>query len=372
MQSSVRIDRDVARRYHVGNRIGRGCYGLVFEVSEIESEDEHSKAMKKVLHAFRNTVDAQRTYREISYLLEFRGHDNILSVYDVMCSADDRHLYFTSELMDSDLQKALTCQVLRPIHRPLIAYQVLRALKYIHSAFVMHRDIKPSNILLDNTCRAVLCDFGWARTSPIEISGGELMTEYASTRWYRPPEMLLGARRYTTSVDMWALGCVIGEMHGEAPLIPGTSTIDMLSWITEMLGKPLMSDLIAMEAPYATFSFDTAPPGPAHHGFEVIYPTESPELHDYLRLLMQYNPEKRLNATEALQHPYIGSFHNPDSEPVFGRRLQLSLPDDEQFPAAEYRDQIYADVIGFTSSSRRVFERRRHRTHKKWVGEDEV
>eukprot|EP00434_Breviolum_minutum_P038143 symbB.v1.2.033826.t1/scaffold4256.1/size42321/3 len=161
-----RIDRDVARRYELISRIGRGCYGVVFEVMLRDPNKFEKYAMKKILYAFNNATDAQRTYREVSYLMEFGSHTNILFVHDVLCSADDKHLYLVTDLMESDLCKAIKCNCLGEVHKPLIAHQILRALKYIHSAGVMHRDLKPGNILLDRSGQVLVGDFGLARSSP--------------------------------------------------------------------------------------------------------------------------------------------------------------------------------------------------------------
>jgi len=319
--------------------------------------------LKKVLNAFRDAVDAQRTYREVSYLLVFGGHENILGVYDFLCSRDDKHLYIISELLDSDLQKALQCQALQDVHKPLIAYQLLRALKYLHSAAVMHRDIKPSNVLLDKNCRVALADFGWARCATAhdqDFRGGTLMTEYPATRWYRAPELLLGARRYGTSVDIWAFACVVAEMHAEMPLFPGTSQVAMLSYLLDVLGKTLPADLEAMDAPYARFSLECLPPMTPSNPVEMTFEEEGPELVDILQLALQWNPGKRITAVEALTHPYVAAFSNPDDEPSFGRKVHLTLPDSEQFSPSTYRDQIYADAVGFSRSKRLASEHHRH------------
>ncbi|CAE8690281.1 unnamed protein product, partial [Polarella glacialis] len=121
-QPYERIDRDVARRYDVLGRIGRGCYGVVFEVQAKDVALDYQRyAMKKILYAYTNSSDAQKTYREISYLMEFGHHENIVQVHDVLCSADDRHVYIVMQLADSDLRRAIKNRCLREIHRPLIA-----------------------------------------------------------------------------------------------------------------------------------------------------------------------------------------------------------------------------------------------------------
>lgn len=340
-----------------GKRIGRGFYGVVWEVFKGGRGDQPF-ALKKILYAFRETTDAQRTYREISYLSKFGHHDNILGLREVVVAPGDRHIYIVTDLMESDLQKAMRCQALHAVHKPLIAYQVLRALKFIHSAGVMHRDIKPSNILLSSDCQAALCDFGWARASP-EIFSAETQaetTEYASTRWYRSPEMLLGGRRYTTTVDLWAYGCVVAEINLGRPLFSGTSTIDMLQKLEETFGKPRQADVHEMMAPYAELVFGATPPGPPYKALHTQFPADEGgiELLDFLRLLLQYNPLKRLVAWEGLTHPYLGQFHNPDDEPDYGKGLMLRLPDHEQFSTLRYRDQIYADYAGIEAAQERL------------------
>jgi len=354
------VDSDVSRRYSIDKRIGRGCYGVIFEAREIFGAGCPPRAIKKILHAFRNQVDAQRTYREVSYSLAYGGHRNIVEAYDVLCSADDRHLYLVLGLMDSDLQKSLRAGKMDPIHCSFITYQLLRALKYIHSSAVMHRDVKPANVLLNSDCQAKIADFGWARSSPLNFRGGVRgldmadgdgsMTEYAGTRWYRSPEVLLGGQLYTVAVDLWAVGCVVGEMHRRSPLLGGTSTIDMIDKIVDTVGKPSAGDIAALETPYANFVLDCLPSEPPRKPIHEVFATEPPVLIDFVQLCLQVSPYKRITAQEAMEHPYVGSFHNPDDEPTFGRRIALTLPDEEEFAASRYRDQLYADVIGFDRS----------------------
>mmetsp|Transcript_37540 Transcript_37540/g.88232 ORF Transcript_37540/g.88232 Transcript_37540/m.88232 type:complete len:380 (+) Transcript_37540:73-1212(+) len=356
-----RIDRDVARRYELISRIGRGCYGVVFEVMLRDPTKFDKFAMKKVLYAFNNSTDAQRTYREVSYLMEFGSHTNILYVHDVLVSADDKHLYIVTDLMESDLCRAIKCNCLGIVHKSLISYQVLRALKYIHSAGVMHRDLKPGNIFLDRNCQVLVGDFGLARSSPIDPTSGDgvMLTDYIGPRWYRSPEQLLGARCYFTAVDIWAWGCVVAEMHLGKPILKGSSTIDMMHNIVELLGTPLEADVDAMQAQYAHMSLQQLPISLPTLAFAEIIPDCSQVLCDLLELCFQWNPMKRLTAVEALRHPFLSAFHDPDAEPVFGHRLELTLPDGHKFSTSQYRDQMYADIIGLEKSKLRVDETRK-------------
>ncbi|CAE7242869.1 erkB [Symbiodinium microadriaticum] len=318
-------------------------------------------AMKKVLYAFNNSTDAQRTYREVSYLMELGSHTNIVYVHDVLVSADDKHLYIVTDLMESDLCRAIKCNSLGIVHKSLISYQVLRALKYIHSAGVMHRDLKPGNIFVDRNCQVLVGDFGLARSSPIDPTSGDgvMLTDYIGPRWYRSPEQLLGARCYFTAVDIWAWGCIVAEMHLGKPILKGSSTIDMMHNIVELLGTPLEADVDAMQAQYAHMSLQQLPISLPTLAFAEIIPDCSQVLCDLLELCFQWNPMKRLTAVEALRHPFLSAFHDPDAEPVFGHRLELTLPDGHKFSTSQYRDQMYADIIGLEKSKLRVDETRK-------------
>lgn len=139
------------------------------------------------------------------------------------------------------------------MHKRYIFHQLLRATEFIHSGHVIHRDQKPSNVLLDSSCLAKLCDFGLARSLSGLPEGpeGQALTEYVATRWYRAPEVLLSASRYTPGVDMWSLGCILGEMLRGKPLFPGTSTLHQLELILETIPPPSKEDLLALGSSYS-------------------------------------------------------------------------------------------------------------------------
>jgi len=344
------IDRDVAHRYDVGRRIGRGCYGVVFEAREASDVPGHvgrECAIKKMLFAYKHATDAQRSYREVSYLLQFAGHSNIMTIYDLIPSKDDKHLYMVCELMDTDLQKTIKSIKLEEYQQKFITYQILRALKYIHTAGVIHRDMKPSNILITKQCQVKLADFGWSRCLPASLAEGAL-TEYASSRWYRSPEMLLGGSRYTGACDLWALGCIAGEMQLREPLIAGTCTQDMMERMIDMFGKPTSFDIACMEAQYAQMMLESLPLEAPRRSIEKRFIGDSQEFIDFLQLVLQMNPEKRLTAQEGLEHPHLANFHNPDDEPAFGRRISLPVPDHQLLTSTRYRVQIYADYLALS------------------------
>lgn len=131
--------------------------------------------------------------------------------------------------IDTDLHAVIRANILEEIHKKYIIYQLLKTIKYIHSADLLHRDIKPSNLLLNSECHMKLADFGLARSvSTAGKDEGPVLTDYVATRWYRAPEILLGSTKYTKGVDLWSVGCILGELLGGKPMFPGTSTMNQL------------------------------------------------------------------------------------------------------------------------------------------------
>jgi serine/threonine protein kinase len=153
--------------------------------------------------------------------------------------------YIVTSLMESDLQKIVASkQPLSEAHARYFLYEVLRGLKYLHTANVLHRDLKPSNLLVNSNCELAICDFGLARG----VTGGEGsreddLTEYVVTRWYRAPELLTECDVYGKAVDIWSVGCIFAEVLLRKPLFRGRDYIHQLNLIIETLGSPKPKDL---------------------------------------------------------------------------------------------------------------------------------
>ncbi|KAL4186861.1 hypothetical protein AMTRI_Chr09g16040 [Amborella trichopoda] len=292
--------------------IGRGAYGIV--CSAVNSETNEEVAIKKIGNAFDNRIDAKRTLREIKLLLHM-DHENIIAIKDIIRPPDRENfndVYIVSELMDTDLHQIIRSkQPLTDDHCKYFLYQLLRGLKYIHSANVLHRDLKPSNLLLNSNCDLKIGDFGLARTT----SETDFMTEYVVTRWYRAPELLLSCSEYTAAIDVWSVGCIFIEAVIREPLFPGKDYVQQLRLITELLGTPSDSSLGFLRSENARRYLRQFPQFPKQE-FSQRFPTMSPEAVDLVEKMLVFDPSKRITVEEALAHPYLASLHDVDDEPV--------------------------------------------------------
>ncbi|NXL81083.1 MK15 kinase, partial [Leptocoma aspasia] len=325
-------------------------YGIVWKATDRKTGE--TVAVKKIFDAFRNRTDAQRTFREIMFLQEFGEHPNIIKLLDVIQAENDKDIYLIFESMETDLHAVIKKgNLLKDIHKCYVLYQILKATKFIHSGNVIHRDQKPSNVLLDAQCCVKLCDFGLARSLGQlgEPQPSPALTEYVATRWYRAPEILLASRSYTKGVDMWSIGCILGEMLLGKPLFPGTSTMNQIEQILRVIPPPSPEGrtLLQGESLYNFFLTSRQ-----RVTFEEIFPSSTPlPALDLLKKLLVFNPDKRLTAEEALQHPYVSRFHCPSREPSLDFDVILPLGDDVQLSVAEYRNKLYEMILEKKSKS---------------------
>ncbi|CAD8137015.1 unnamed protein product [Paramecium octaurelia] len=326
------IDQSILKKYEILTKIGKGAYGIVWKAKDIKSQK--IVALKKVFDAFNNPTDAQRTYREVS-LLKKLNHPNIVSLIDTYPAENQNDLYMVFEYIETDLHVAIRAKLLQPPHRRYITYQIFKALKYIHSSGMIHRDLKPANILLNSECQIKLADFGLARM--VSTWEDDILTDYVATRWFRAPEILLGSKWYSIGVDMWAMGCMMSEMIMGKVLFSGGSTINQIEKIIEVLGPPTQEDISSFGGQKQLFEKFSR-----NYKFTLksILNCGNDEF-DLISKLLAYNPNKRLNAIEALNHPYFREYHNPEEEITFKGQIKLELKDDKLFPIQLYRDLLY-------------------------------
>jgi len=243
---------------------------------------------------------------------------------------------------------------LSPDHTQYFLFQLLRGIRYIHSANVIHRDLKPSNILLNGDCTLRICDFGMARIAaeilePEKVRPGQIpvMTEYVATRWYRAPEVILSWKQYTKAIDIWSVGCILGELIGRKPLFQGFDHMHQVNRIVEVLGSPTDDDLMAIQNIPAreyimSLGHIKAP------NFLVLFPSASPSSCDLLKYMLAFNPQKRFTVDDCLQHPFLVGLNEPEDDNM---NIPQSFHDfgweKKNLCEADFRSLVYQEVLSF-------------------------
>uniref|UniRef100_A0A8C9XBQ5 Mitogen-activated protein kinase n=1 Tax=Sander lucioperca TaxID=283035 RepID=A0A8C9XBQ5_SANLU len=295
---------DVGPRYTNLSYIGEGAYGMV--CSAMDNVTSQRVAIKKI-SPFEHQTYCQRTLREIKILLRFH-HENIIGINDILRARhldNMRDVYIVQTLMETDLYKLLKTQRLSNDHVCYFLYQILRGLKYIHSANVLHRDLKPSNLLINTTC---------------DLKG------------------------YSKSIDIWSVGCILAEMLSNRPIFPGKHYLDQLNHILGVLGSPSQDDLnciINMKARNYLQSLPHKPRIP----WESLYKADSKAL-DLLGRMLTFNPVKRISVEEALAHPYLEQYYDPTDEPVAEEPFTFSMELDD-LPKEKLKELIYEETARF-------------------------
>lgn len=283
--------------YSLAKAIGRGSYGLVVSARDLRAQ--RNCAIKKIGNAFADLVDAKRILREIR-LMHSLHHPNLLSVYDCYTLHDD--IYLVTELLQTDLHDVIYAR--RPLsraHVQFFCYQLLRGLEYMHASAVLHRDLKPGNILLNDKCELKICDFGLARQI------GPDLTEYVVTRWYRAPELLLSCS-YDGAIDLWSLGCVVGEMVERRPLFGGRDAIDQIRRVASTLKAVAHFDPAFVRNNKARAFVNSVEPANFESWTDVV-PKLADSKHgiDFLSSLLRFDPAQRPRASDALHHAFLAT-----------------------------------------------------------------
>lgn len=332
------IEPSILKKFEVHKLIGKGAYGFVWKSTSRETKTP--VALKKCYDAFRCDIDAQRTFREVSYLQFLNNHDNIVKLLDVHTSDNGRDIYLVFEYFPTDLQNVLRSTLkLEDKHYQYITYQLMKGLKYIHDAELIHRDIKPSNILINSSCKIKICDFGLCR-SIVDCQGRHL-TDYVATRWYRPPEILLGATMYDQTIDIWAVGCILAEMYRGRVLWQGHSALnqleEILSFSDENTVENSLENIICPFAKHILRNISIF-----HRGSlkETISRAPSDAL-DLIENCLTFSPHNRFSAELALSHTYLSDFRDPRGEVGYkGRPIALPLDDHRRMSPDIYRDAL--------------------------------
>jgi len=314
--------------FHKIEKIGEGTYGIVYKATD--KITNQVVALKKIRLETESEGVPSTAIREISLLKELE-HPNVVSLLDVVHA--DHKLYLVFEYLDKDLKKHMDdsetlCRnsdtaidqsgdrskrlrkaggLPENLAKSYLR-QLLSGIAYCHTHRVLHRDLKPQNLLIDNRGNIKLADFGLARAFGVPVRN---FTHEVVTLWYRPPEILLGEKIYSTAVDIWSLGCIFAEMLTKKPLFPGDSEIDQLFKIFKILGTP---DETIWPGVTQLQDFNSSfPSWEVPKNFSDILPDLKAtnvlcnEGWHLMSKLLLYDPERRITAREALAHPYFTS-----------------------------------------------------------------
>ncbi|XP_051953419.1 mitogen-activated protein kinase 6-like isoform X1 [Xyrauchen texanus] len=338
---------DLGPRYMDLKPLGYGGNGLVF--SAVDTDCDKRVAVKKIVLTDPQSV--KHALREIKIIRRL-DHDNIVKVFetlgpsgrrlmeDVNSLTEVNSVYIVQEYMETDLCKVLEQGLLSEDHARLFMYQLLRGLKYIHSANVLHRDLKPANLFV-NTEDLVLKigDFGLARIMDPHYSHKGHLSEGLVTKWYRSPRLLLSPNNYTKAIDMWAAGCIFAEMLSGKTLFAGAHELEQMQLILESIPVVHEEDRQELQSVIPVFiKNDMSEP---HTPLAMLLPGVSPEALDFLEKILTFNPMDRLTAEEALAHPYMSDYSFPLDEPVSTHPFHIEDEVDDILLMDESHSHIY-------------------------------
>ncbi|PAN18107.1 hypothetical protein PAHAL_3G178900 [Panicum hallii] len=338
-----------ANRYKIQEIIGKGSYGVV--CSAIDQQTGEKVAIKKIQNIFEHLSDAARILREIK-LLRLLRHPDIVEIKHVMLPPsrrDFRDIYVVFELMDTDLHQVIKANDdLTKEHHQFFLYQMLRALKYIHTANVYHRDLKPKNILANANCKLKICDFGLARVAFNDSPTTVFWTDYVATRWYRAPE-LCGSffTKYSPAIDMWSIGCIFAEILTGKPLFPGKNVVHQLDLMTDLLGTPsadTISQIRNEKARRYLNSMRKKQPIP----FSQKFPNADPSALKLLQRLLAFDPKDRPTAEEALADPYFKGIakveREPSCQPISKMEFEFER---RKFTKEDVKELIFQEILEY-------------------------
>ncbi|XP_058991084.1 cyclin-dependent kinase 11B isoform X2 [Mustela lutreola] len=282
------------------NRIEEGTYGVVYRAKDKKTDE--IVALKRLKMEKEKEGFPITSLREINTILKAQ-HPNIVTVREIVVGSNMDKIYIVMNYVEHDLKSLMETmkQPFLPGEVKTLMIQLLRGVKHLHDNWILHRDLKTSNLLLSHAGILKVGDFGLAREygSPLKA-----YTPVVVTLWYRAPELLLGAKEYSTAVDMWSVGCIFGELLTQKPLFPGKSEIDQINKVFKDLGTPSekiwpgYNDLPAVKK----MTFTEYPYNNLRKRFGALL---SDQGFDLMNKFLTYFPGRRVSAEDGLKHEYF-------------------------------------------------------------------
>ncbi|XP_005368728.1 cyclin-dependent kinase 11B isoform X1 [Microtus oregoni] len=282
------------------NRIEEGTYGVVYRAKDKKTDE--IVALKRLKMEKEKEGFPITSLREINTILKAQ-HPNIVTVREIVVGSNMDKIYIVMNYVEHDLKSLMETmkQPFLPGEVKTLMIQLLSGVKHLHDNWILHRDLKTSNLLLSHAGILKVGDFGLAREygSPLKA-----YTPVVVTLWYRAPELLLGAKEYSTAVDMWSVGCIFGELLTQKPLFPGKSDIDQINKVFKDLGTPSekiwpgYNDLPAVKK----MTFSEYPYNNLRKRFGALL---SDQGFDLMNKFLTYYPGRRISAEDGLKHEYF-------------------------------------------------------------------
>ena len=288
------------RKYRIISRKGEGTFATVVKAQHTKTRELF--AIKCMKSSYKN-ADQVSSLREIQAIKRLSPHPNIVKLEEVLFDPPSGRLALVFELLEGNLYELMKgrSEMFSKDAVKSFMRQIFTALTHMHSKGVFHRDIKPENILFDKSGKRLkLADFGSCRG----INGTPPFTEYISTRWYRPPEVLLTSGMYGPEMDVWGAGCILFELTTLYPLFPGTDEVDQINRIHKVLGTP-SKNIIDKLKPHASnqviFRFSRQ----EGIGLKRLLPDAAPDCLDLLTRTTTYDKTNRITSKRAIKHSYF-------------------------------------------------------------------
>ncbi|XP_066500041.1 mitogen-activated protein kinase 4 [Hoplias malabaricus] len=350
--SLFRYGFDLGSHFQELRPLGTGVSGLV--LSALDRRSGQRVAVKKLV--LRDAVSLKHALREVKITRRLQ-HENVVRVFEVLGPygrplprdlTQLTALYIVQELMETDLGHILEQGSLPTEHATLLFYQLLRGLKFIHSANVLHRDLKPANIFI-NTEQLLLKigDFGLARIVDPHYSHKGYLSEGMVTKWYRSPRLLLSPNNYTKAIDMWAAGCILAEMLTGRTLFAGAHELEQMQLILDtvpVLREEDQQELLKVMPFYVSNGWQV------RRSLRELLPEVEDEAVDFLDRILTFNPMDRLTAEAALCHSFLRRYSCPQDEPIslqpfhIEDELEDSLVSENSYPLSGRWNSLSSDV----------------------------
>lgn len=349
------ISFEVDVRYKMQKITDRSACCIVCSAEDVDSGEQ--VAVTRIQSVFQDTDCARRILRELRILRHLQ-HDNLLQVKDVFFAGgrhEFRDLYTVMDLMDTDLHRVLRSQQqLTDDHRRYFLYQVLRGMKYVHSALVVHGDLKPASLLVNRNCDLKISGFG--SVGVCFVDEARPLTEFVCARWYVAPQRMRSSPEWSWASDVWSIGCILAEMYTRKPLFPGRDSLDHIRLVVSLLGSQECEELLrALDmSDHGKMAFLAKPVGPP---FIDAFPGMDPLAQDLLSKMLRGNPVRRITVGVSLKHPFLDDLHCPDDELERGPLDSVDFEfERRRLAATAFREEVFRETLLYHPALRDEFQ----------------